>query len=63
MRCLTDPAVRDDNERYLEETFPGSDRFVVLMRVPVLGGQTVSPSLKSPGTVLFQWPGDPAGIE
>jgi transcriptional regulator with XRE-family HTH domain len=61
VKCLTDPAVREDNERYLEETFPGSDPFVILMRVPVLGGQTVSPSLKSPGTVLFQWPGDPLG--
>jgi hypothetical protein len=61
VRCLTDPAVRDDNEEYLDETFPGSDGFVVLMRVPVLGGQTVSPSLKNPGTVLFQWPGDSSG--
>ena len=24
VRCLIDPAVRDDNERYLEETFSGS---------------------------------------
>jgi hypothetical protein len=56
VRCLTDPAVRDDNERYLEETFLGSDRFVILMRVPVLGSRTISPSLKSPGAVLFQWP-------
>jgi hypothetical protein len=59
VRSLIDPAVRDANERYLEETFSGSDRFVILMRVPVLGGQTVSPSLKSTRTVLFQWPGDP----
>jgi transcriptional regulator with XRE-family HTH domain len=56
VRCLTDPAVRDDNEHYLEQMFPGSDRFVLLMRVPVLGGQTVSPSLRSPGTVLFGRP-------
>lgn len=61
VRSLIDPAVRGDNERYLEETFRGSERFVILMRVPVLGGQIVSPSLKSPGTVLFQWPGDPPG--
>jgi hypothetical protein len=60
-RCLTDPDVRDANEQYLEETFPASDRFVLLMRVPVLGGQTVSPSLKNPGTVLFQWSGSPSG--
>jgi hypothetical protein len=58
VRCLIDPAVRDDNERYLDETFSGTDRFVILLRVPVLGGQTVSPSLKSPSTVLFQWPSD-----
>jgi hypothetical protein len=59
VRCLTDLGVRDDNEQYLEKAFRGSDSFVVLMRVPVLGGQTVSPSLKSRGTVRFQWPGDP----
>lgn len=61
VRCLTDPAVRYDNEHYLEETFRGSDRFVILMRVPVLGSRTVSPSLKSPGTVLYQWSGNPRG--
>jgi|SRR5215469_15766398 len=54
--CMTDPAVRDANEQYLEETFSGSDRFVILMRVPVLGGMTMSPALRSPGTVLFSWP-------
>lgn len=56
VRCLTDPAVRDDNERYLQATFLGSDSFVVLMRVPVLGGQTLSPSFKNPGAVLYHWP-------
>jgi helix-turn-helix protein len=56
VRCLTDADVRDDNESYLEETFPDTDRFVILMRVPVLGGETISPSLRSPGAVLFQWP-------
>jgi transcriptional regulator with XRE-family HTH domain len=61
VRCLIDDSVRDDNERYLEETFSGSDRFVILMRVGVLGGQIANPNLWSPGTVLFQWPGDPFG--
>jgi hypothetical protein len=59
VRCLTDATVSDANERYLEETFPGSDRFVILMRVPVVGGRTISPSLSSPHTVLFQWPDTP----
>jgi len=53
VRCLTDPAVREDNESYLEETFPDSDSFVVLMRVQVLGSETISPSLRNPGAVLF----------
>jgi hypothetical protein len=61
VRCLTDADVRDDNERYLEDTFLDSDRFVLLMRVLVLGSQTISPSLKNPGAVLFQWPDDPRG--
>jgi hypothetical protein len=56
VRCLTDRDVRDANERYLNESFLNSDSFLVLMRVPVLGGRTISPSLSSPGTVLFQWP-------
>jgi hypothetical protein len=56
VRCLTDADVRDANESYLEETFPGTDRFVVLMRVQVLGGETISPSLRNPGAVLFKWP-------
>jgi hypothetical protein len=58
VRCLIDPHVCDDNERYLEESFSRSDPFVILMRVRVMGSETVSPSLKSGGTVLFQWPGD-----
>lgn len=56
VRCLTDLDVRDDNESYLQEIFPSSDRFVILMRVQVLGGETLSPSLKNPDAVLFQWP-------
>ncbi|HEX4656141.1 MAG TPA: helix-turn-helix domain-containing protein [Streptosporangiaceae bacterium] len=61
VKCLTDVRVRDDNERYLEEAFLSSDRFVILMRVQVLGSQTISPSLRSPGTVRFQWSDAPRG--
>lgn len=55
VRCLTDPAVRESNERYLEESFAESDRFTVLMRVPLVGNRTITPSLSNPGTVLFSW--------
>ena len=59
VRCLTDPAVRENNERYLEESFADSDRFTVLMRVPVVGNRTITPSLSNPDTVLFGWPENP----
>ena len=61
VRCLTDADVRDDNESYLEENFPDTDRFVILMRVQVLGSETISPSLRSPGAVLFRWPDAESG--
>ena len=56
VRCLTDIAVRDTNERYLEETFHDSRRFVILLRVPVVGSRTISPSLNNPQADLSQWP-------
>ena len=56
VRCLTDEDVRNDNESYLNEAFADTDPFVILMRVQVLGGETISPSLRNPGAVLFQWP-------
>lgn len=60
VRCLTDPAVREINERYLEESFAESDRFTVLLRVPLVGNRTITPSLSNPDTVLFGWPKNPA---
>ena len=56
VRCLTDEDVRNDNESYLNEAFADTDPFVILMRVQVLGGETISPTLRNPGAVLFQWP-------
>jgi hypothetical protein len=61
VRCLTNPAVREDNEDYIRSTFPDPENFVLLMKVQVLGDQTFSPSLRSPGTVLFRWPPERLG--
>jgi hypothetical protein len=61
VRCLTDPAVSEKNESYLDETFRGSDRFVILMKVKVFGGVTVSPSLRDAGIVLYKWSGNTTG--
>lgn len=54
VRCLTDISVREANERYLGERFPG-ERFAVLVRVPVVTNETLSPDLMNPATRLYEW--------
>ena len=54
VRCLTDARVRDANERYLAERFPGG-RFALLVRVPVVTNETLSPDLQNRSTRLFEW--------
>jgi hypothetical protein len=54
VRCLTDAKVREENERYLTDRFPGGE-FAVLLRVPVVTNETVSPDLQNPGTLLYEW--------
>jgi transcriptional regulator with XRE-family HTH domain len=54
VRCLTDVSVRDSNERYLAENFPGG-QFALLVRVPVVTNETLSPDLQNPTTRLFEW--------
>jgi transcriptional regulator with XRE-family HTH domain len=55
VRCLTDSRVREANERYLAERFPDG-RFALLLRVPVVTNETMSPDLKNPGVRLYEWP-------
>jgi hypothetical protein len=54
VRCLTDASVRDANERYLADRFPGG-RFALLVRVPVVTNETLSPDLQNPATRLYEW--------
>jgi transcriptional regulator with XRE-family HTH domain len=54
VRCLTDKRVRDENERYLAERFPGGE-FAILVRVPVITNETLSPDLRNPDSRLFEW--------
>lgn len=58
VRSLTDAALRDSNEEYLAQEFGSSPAFAILMRVPVIGGKTMTPDFKSPGCVLYRWPED-----
>jgi len=60
VRCLTDASVREENERYLAERFPDGE-FAVLLRVPVVTNETLSPDLQNPDARLFEWaPNDDA---
>jgi len=54
VRCLTDKRVRDENERYLADRFPEGE-FAVLVRVPVVTNETLSPDLRNPDTRLYEW--------
>jgi hypothetical protein len=54
VRCLTDARVREANEKYLAERFPGGE-FAILFRVPVVENQTLSPDLQDPSARLYEW--------
>jgi hypothetical protein len=54
VRCLTDPTVRQENEKYLAERFPGGE-FAILLQVRVVQNQTLSPDLLDPAARLYTW--------
>ncbi|WP_350279327.1 hypothetical protein [Kribbella sp. HUAS MG21] len=54
VRMLTDDAVRERNEAYLASKFPDGI-FGLLMRVPVVNGEAVTPDLEIPENRLFEW--------
>lgn len=54
VRALTDLHVRERNEAYLSEHFPGGS-FALLMRVPVVGAETLSPDLEIASNRLYEW--------
>jgi transcriptional regulator with XRE-family HTH domain len=55
VRCLTDARVREPNEKYLAQRFP-EGQFAVLLRVPVMTEETMSPDLENPEARLYEWP-------
>jgi hypothetical protein len=57
VRSLTDPQLRESNERYISANFGDSESFAILMSVQVIKNQTMTPDFNSPGVVLYQWPG------
>jgi hypothetical protein len=56
VRALTDARLRDSNEQYIAENFADPSNFAILMRVPVMAGQAMTPDFRAPGCVRFRWP-------
>jgi hypothetical protein len=54
VRCLTDPSVRDENERYLADRFPNGES-AMLLRVLVVDNKTLAPDLQDHEARLFEW--------
>jgi hypothetical protein len=54
VRCLTDPGVLEENEKYLADKFPDGE-FAVLLRVTVVDNKTLAPDLQDPETRLYEW--------
>jgi hypothetical protein len=54
VRCLTDPSVREGNEKYLADRFPDGE-FAMLLRVPVVDNKTLAPDLRDPAARLSEW--------
>ncbi|MEV6283284.1 helix-turn-helix transcriptional regulator [Kribbella sp. NPDC051770] len=54
VRALTDVAVRERNEVFLANRFPGGS-FALLIRVPVVNGEAMSPDLEIDRNRLFEW--------
>jgi transcriptional regulator with XRE-family HTH domain len=53
--AFSDSHVRDANLRYLTDTFPGTDTFCILMRVPVRNDAALPPNLSNDDARLYEW--------
>jgi hypothetical protein len=56
VRSLTDPHLRDSNERYIAANFGYSASFAILMSVQVIRNRAMTPDFSSAGAVLYRWP-------
>ncbi len=54
VRTLTDARLRESNEEYITKNFGNSNSFAILMRVPVMKAQTMTPDFNAPGCVLYK---------
>jgi transcriptional regulator with XRE-family HTH domain len=54
-RCFIDPEMRGRNERYLYPRFPDGSTYCVVMRVPVVNNDPLTPDLSITENRLFEW--------
>ncbi len=54
-RCFIEPEVREQNERYLFPRFPEGSTYCVVMRVPVINRDPLTPDLSNKENRLFEW--------
>jgi hypothetical protein len=56
VRTLTDARLRDSNEQFIARSLTTSSSYAIVMRVPIIGDQAMTPDFNSPGSVRYQWP-------
>jgi hypothetical protein len=56
-RCFIDWEMRERNEQYLIPRFPGASVYCIVMRVPVVNHDPMTPDLSIKDNVLFEWSG------
>lgn len=54
-RCFVDPEMREQNEKYLFPRFPDGSTYFLVMRVPVLHPDPITPDLSKMENRLFEW--------
>ncbi len=62
-RCFVDWEMRERNEQYLIPRFPSGSTYCVVMRVPVIHRDPLTPDLSKPENRLFEWNNSGAGDE
>jgi hypothetical protein len=54
-QCFIDREMRESNERYLLPRFPDGSTYCIVMRVPVVNGDPLTPDLSKEENRLFEW--------
>jgi hypothetical protein len=54
-RCFIDWEMRERNEQYLIPRFPGASVYCIVMRVPVVNDDPMTPDLSKEENLLFEW--------